>query len=125
MLYQINLPDEIKDADGVLYEPTGEWRCPKRGERFLESDGTANNAVGDFRYVNAIILRPKWHWPAWLKAKCIAMDENGCIWAYRDMPTRASQMWIGGGNTVRWHEALLGPAPPITDWQTPIINPNL
>jgi hypothetical protein len=125
MLYQINLPDEIKGADGVLYEPTGEFRCPKRGERFLESDGTVSNAVGDFRYANAIILRPKWHWPAWLKAKCIAMDKSGHIHVYGEMPTKGNCIWLSDGSLFRWHPSMVGPAPPITDWETPIINPNL
>jgi hypothetical protein len=125
MLYQINLPDEIKGADGVLYEPTGEFRCPKRGERFLESDGTVSNAVGDFRYANAIILRKKWQWPAWLKAKCIAMDESGLIYVYEKIPTLGRASWRNGGNYFCWYPEILGPAPPITDWQTPIINPHL
>jgi hypothetical protein len=35
MKYPINLPDSITDSEGRLYEPTGEWRIPVRGEAIL------------------------------------------------------------------------------------------
>lgn len=125
MKYLIELPDVIKDEDGNEYEPTGEFRKPKKGEHFFSVYSTVCVAIYDFSSESHIILRRKWMWPTWLKGWGIAMDANGRIYVFAEKPIREIVTWqpINGG-FVQWVPEVLGPPPPITDWTKPILNPN-
>jgi hypothetical protein len=125
MLYQINLPDEIKDADGVLYEPTGEWRPAKKGEAVVNSYGNVDIASFDFSGSH-IILRPKWQWPAWLKGWGFAMDKGGGIYFHVNKPRQTEFDWDSGDQIFCADDfpSIGIPVPSITDWTQPVVNPN-
>lgn len=74
------------------------------------------------------ILRRSWTWPAWLKARWIAMDKNGLWWATQSRPILTIEMdsWWEGGPAITlrtgWFDFT---PPPCTDWtQSLRENPN-
>lgn len=128
MKYEIELPNEML-KDGVAYEPTGEFRNPKKGEAILWLRSVTITGRDFDESEPYIILRPKWVWPEWLGG-----------WGFTKQLGRVS--WLSGpalieGTTWRTYGdceivsadtlAMIYPgfvAPRIDDLKQPIINPN-
>ncbi len=138
MKYQIELPDEIKDSHGQVYEPTGEHRRPRTGEYFLvnhvqrdpsEADEwAAKRAINDDHAIARPILRPKWTWPSWLGGWGIAKDERGSAYWYEKPASCGKSQWSNTGTYQPVTQLqLLAPTftpPVISDWTKPVLNPN-
>ena len=94
----IRLPKPLM-LDGVEYEPTGEWRCPKAGEYYLHDTGDVTESTHGFSHTNFIILRPKWKWPSALKARWLAKNSNETYHAFAaSMPEfEYGESWHGRG----------------------------
>lgn len=122
----IELPDVITDADGNLYEATGEFRKPKKSEHYFSVYSNVCVANFDFSSESHIILRRKWTWPEWLKGWGIAMDVNGSCFVFAKRPERNTYTWQPQDDSsfFRWCPEMLGPPPVITDWTQPVLNPN-
>lgn len=71
-------------------------------------------------------LRKAFQWPPWLKAKAIAMEKNGCWFAYSDVPTRVDRGWCSSGRWLFIDLEFFDFTPPeVTDWKQSLrINPN-
>lgn len=126
--YQIELPDEIRDAAGNRYEPTGEWRRPKKGEWLLNIVGCAEKAAYDFEIHYYPILRPIWQWPDWLGGWGIASDIKGELYWYQKPARSVFNTWLSDSGPACSVDviAAIHPSfvpPTITDWTQPVINP--
>lgn len=69
------------------------FRLPKKDEIFLIDGKRVERAASDYQYVPQLIVRRKWTWPSWLKARWYAEDANGSQWAYEQMPVRDEVEW--------------------------------
>ena len=85
----------------------GEWeaiayRLPCPGESWLTSGGVVRTAYGrgDVPIVPCIIVRRKWIWPSWLKARWYAEDKDGSQWGYMQKPELLSDRWETDGVTM-------------------------
>jgi len=135
MRLTIDIPDEVRDRDGKRYEPTGEFRLPVAGDRFLMSDKNANYtlvgcAAGDYTSLPAVIIRPVWTWPEWLGGWGIAQGTCGRImWHSHEPEFSVASGWVAANNgrtLVMDSVKMILPAftpPTITDWTKPILNP--
>lgn len=129
MKFQIDIPTPIKDAAGNEYEPSGEYREPKEGDWFLHySEHAAKALCSGSIGMRQIILRPLWTWPVWLGGWGIAMDKSGRIlWHESEAALWADRWESTGRRFLLEHFKALLPTfvpPVITDWQTPVLNPN-
>jgi hypothetical protein len=124
---------EVEVPEG--YEATGEFRLPKKGDYFLNSCGDLNLSTNDWNnsnYMNSyanqrIILRKKYQWPTWLKARYIAMDKDKGWWAYDSRPILYERGWkIGEGRAFNLRHNLVDFTPPeCSDWTKSLMeNPN-
>lgn len=137
MKYEIELPDEIKDEVGTMYEPTGEYRKPRPGDFFAANHYTSNDievksCLRDNHAIARIILRPKWTWPSWLGGWGFTKGRGGYIcWTSEPVVKNSNE-----GVWQRYGDCEIVPAdalkliypgfipPVITDWTKPVLNPN-
>lgn len=89
---------------------------PKDGEHVLHRDRVLQAAHDWDSY--AVILKPAWQWPFWLKANWLAMDEDGTWTAFMDEPKiEDDEMW-GGDEYYEVKEDFLDCVLPVChDWR--------
>lgn len=137
--FQIQYDETKLVYNGKQYEPTGEFRVPRKGEFCISQRGTPVTFMSE-QYTEPdayprIILREAWEWPSWLKGWGIAMDECGAMYLYEEEPVMCEKTgtWDEQGEENYrsvdclnpWWVEVRGLTPPtITDWKTPILNPN-
>lgn len=126
MKYTIELPDVIKDADGVEYEPTGEWRCPLNDERCIVL-GSVKVAEGWWRE-ERIILRQKFLWPIGIGGWGFTRDRDSpVVFFHPCAPEIVGEGWRSGrfgAASADFMRAIGVSVPVITDWRVPVLNPN-
>lgn len=110
------------------YEFTGEIRQAVKGEfyYFLNGvdEGRLEQPVSSTAYKYPI-LRPKWEWPEWLKAKYIAMDQCGIWYAFDTEPRISDRSWRGDGCYMLSTKSIDFTSPTCTDWKQSLRkNPN-
>ena len=106
-------------------------RRPVRGELFLTLDGLVSQCTGTaINYLTyCIILRKKWEWPKWLKAKYIFYEEGWKCWvASNAIPLMGSYGWemskIGHSKLSTSFLDFVEPERP-QDWRDSLMeNPN-
>lgn len=128
----IELPDVIKDDDGVEYEPVGEWRVPKIGEYYLDTE--CRVCIEKEGRGAAIVLRKKFVWPEWLGGYAIAKDDGGGIWMYHQEIEIDSHRWVQIDESPEgiktfiqiqpWMFPTLDLDTLLADWTKPLLNPN-
>lgn len=130
MKFEIDINVDLT-LNGEEYEPTGEFREPKDGEVFITQHGKAELLRKAIPGCPRIILRKKWKWPKWLKARYIAMDNDGNWYAYSERPTRPTWdtgFWDSDHYMPLSHNRLINFFPPgITqdNWRNSLMeNPN-
>lgn len=85
----------------------------------LEPDGEPlADRVNAFAKTMAIWLpvRKVWHWPEWLTAKWIAMDEDGEWFGYEAEPLLCDCIWLARCRMIALSLTTFVP-PPCTDWR--------
>ena len=114
MKYEIDI-DLGRLADE--WEPTGEFRVPKKDDHYYIRGGRVETAYDDFKTDSHLIIRGKWKWPEWLTAEWIAMDERGVWFAYLNEPSHGVNSWCGGQCVGLSLGLLKFDAPTCTDWR--------
>lgn len=73
-----------------------DFRLPREGELYIANDiarpkraAVSHGHTSPFR----LIVRKRFEWPTWLKAKYIAMDECGDWFAYNEAPEPYNTRW--------------------------------
>jgi hypothetical protein len=122
----VNIPNGYELASESMRSPVeGEYYwCPHWGS----GPRQAECAYG----FDAIILRPAWTWPAWLRAPWIAMEKDGEWVAFNCEPIINVHYWgysthHKGQVSQGLHPSLCDfTGPPCTDWrESKRKNPNL
>lgn len=130
MKVEIELPDELKDKNGNLYEPTGEYRVLKAEEFRLNSLGIVVESFGQGGNPQ-IVLQPKWIWPRGLAGWGIAVDKNvNNLYWYEVEPKKLNDYWRNTTSKFLYIDSDIKAMIPalaylaITDWTKPVLNPN-
>jgi hypothetical protein len=119
---------EITIPDGWEYVRLGR---PMTDEHFIcdAHDTVCHWPRSEQSTYPAIILRPAWTWPAWLKAPWIAKDDGDPTWmAFESEPhlrLDAGVWWLAVGYPI-YRPLYDFTPPPCTDWKlSKRKNPNL
>jgi hypothetical protein len=120
---------EVEIQDGYELAEVA-MRSPVRGEYYWcpHWDSGPRKAECDYAF-DAVILRPAWTWPAWLKAPWIAKDDGDPTWmAFESEPhlrLDAGVWWLAVGYPI-YRPLYDFTPPPCTDWKlSKRKNPNL
>lgn len=73
-----------------------DFRLPVKGDLYIANDINRPQLAGkDHGHMSPyrLIVRKKFEWPTWLKAKFIAMDECGEWYAYVERPEICRTRW--------------------------------
>ena len=113
--------------DLTKWEVVG-YRNPVAGEHYLYGGRVC--LAKQFGYVSEyLIVRPvqqPYEFPEWFTGWGWAMDKNGVRWLYESPPQQDETAWQPtAGEVCRGAQAAMFrfPAPQITDWTKPVINP--
>jgi hypothetical protein len=105
---------EIDIPGGWEFERFGK---PNNGEHVVHGDQVLQ-AAHDWDSF-AVIVKPAWQWPSWLKANWLAMDEDETWTAFMDEPEiEDGDMWGGDEYYVLNAEFLDVALPVCNNWRT-------
>ena len=96
MLATIEIDLNLPAAE--IWEPIA-WRLAKAGENYF-LNRQVRTAEVDHALGEVIIVRRKWTWPSWLKARWYAEDADGSQWGYMQKPGMFSDRWETDGVTM-------------------------
>ena len=115
MKYEIDI-DLGRLADE--WEPVA-FRSVAKNEFWLSPCGkeVRGSSYADAANGPRLIVRRRWHWPEWLTAEWIAMDERGVWFAYLNEPSHGVNSWCGGQCVGLSLGLLKFDAPTCTDWR--------
>ena len=128
MKFEIELPAELGNEQDGWFEPTGEYRSPRKGELFILDDSHIAEAASDLDGAK-IIVRKCDEWPTWLGGWGFAMDGNKVVYWYSVEPVMKDGFWDCGSTCIDVADLLLfdprlaAVIPKITDWKKPVKNP--
>jgi len=122
MKQQVTLELEVPEG----YEVTGEYRMLEKGDIYISYEGLKAVATESYSGAPRFILKKKWEWPTWLKARCIVKHEEGKWFSTTSIPVLVVHYWSRGGHWCELSSQHLDITfPAIEDYtKSLILNPN-
>ena len=75
------------------------FRLPKKDEIILIDGKRVERATSDYQYVPQLIVRRKWVWPSWLKARWYYENAGGAQFFSNNAPKLHTGYWLHNDTT--------------------------